>query len=46
MKKSDRSKWQNVIQALIEENYQSMSDDTKANLFKVSNVIFSEKKKL
>lgn len=44
MKKSDRSKWRNVIQTLVEENYQSMSEDTKENLFKVSNAIFIEKK--
>ena len=44
MKKSDRSKWQNVIQQMVGENYQSISDDTKTKLFKVSNAIFSEKK--
>lgn len=44
MTRSDEAKWQNVIQRLVDENYESMSDDTKKNLFKVSNAIFSEKK--
>lgn len=40
MKKSNK----NVIQQLMEENYQSMSEKTKENLFGASNAVFTEKK--
>lgn len=44
MSGSDEAKWQNVIQRLVNENYKSMSDDTKKNLFQVSNAVFPRKK--
>lgn len=43
MSRSDEAKWQNIIQRLVNENYKSMSDDTKKNLFQVSNAIFPKK---
>ena len=43
MKKSDRSKWQNIIQQMVDSNYKSMTSKTKENLFEVSNAIFTEK---
>lgn len=46
MSRSDEAKWQNVIQRLVNENYKSMSDDTKKNLFQVSNAVFDDKKKI
>lgn len=45
MSRSDEAKWQNVIQRLVNENYKSMSDDTKKNLFQVSNAVFPRKNK-
>lgn len=45
MSGSDEAKWQNVIQRLVNENYKSMSDDTKKNLFQVSNAVFPRKNK-
>ena len=41
MKKSNK----NVIQQMIDNNYKSMTTETKEKLFKVSNVVFSDKKK-
>lgn len=41
MKKSSK----NVIQQMIDNNYKSMTRETKENLFKVSNAVFSDKKK-
>lgn len=43
MKKYDKQ--QNTIQRLMNDNFKSMSDKTKENLFGVSNVVFSDKKK-
>lgn len=41
MKKSSK----NVIQQLTEENYLSMSEKTKENLFGASNAVLNDKKK-
>lgn len=45
MTKSDRSKWTNIIQKMVDSNYKSMTNKTKENLFEVSNAIFSDEKK-
>lgn len=42
MKKSSK----NVIEQMVESNYKSMTAETKEKLFKVSNAVFSSKKKL
>lgn len=44
MRKSDRGKWTNIIQQMVDSNYKLMTDKTKENLFEVSNAIFSDKK--
>lgn len=41
MKKSSK----NIIQRMVDSNYESMTDKTKDNLFEASNAIFSDKKK-
>lgn len=38
------NKQTNTIQRLMEDNFKSMSDKTKANLFKASNAVFNNKK--
>ena len=43
MTKSEKSKWSNIIQRMVDSNYKLMSDKTKENLFGVSNAIFSDK---
>lgn len=39
MKKSSK----NIIQRMVDSNYESMSNETKEKLFGVSNAIFSDK---
>lgn len=46
MTKSEQSKWSNIIQRMVESNYESMSNKTKENLFGVSNAIFSDKENI
>ena len=43
MKKYDKQ--QNTIQILMNDNFKSMSDKTKENLFGASNAVFNDKKK-
>ena len=42
MKKSSK----NIIQKMVDGNYKSMSNETKENLFGVSNAIFSDKENI
>lgn len=42
MKKSSK----NIIQRMVDSNYKSMSNETKENLFGVSNAIFSDKENI
>lgn len=46
MTKSEQSKWSNIIQRMVDSNYDSMSNKTKENLFGVSNAIFSDKENI
>ena len=39
------NKQQNTIQRLMNDNFKSMSDKTKENLFGASNAVFGGKKK-
>lgn len=43
MIKSEQSKWSNIIQRMVDSNYETVIDKTKENLFRVSNAIFSDK---
>ncbi|AIS73863.1 MAG: hypothetical protein HOU59_gp22 (endogenous virus) [Lactobacillus phage ViSo-2018a] len=36
---------QNEIQRLMDDNFQSMSEKTKEELFRISNAVFVDKKK-
>lgn len=46
MTKSEKSKWLNIIQRMVDSNYKSMSNETKENLFGVSNAIFGDKENI
>ena len=46
MTKSEQSKWSNIIQRMVDSNYETMTDKTKENLFGVSNAIFSDKESI
>ena len=46
MTKLEQSKWSNIIQRMVNSNYESMSDKTKENLFEFSNAIFSDKENI